>query len=523
MRDLYACRLPVQGDGAEAFDQLVNLISSAASGGVAGNGDAGNGDAGETRQEPHGSLILDGEEALRWRSVASPEGADRLWTLWWDRPYRLRPELIWTMTARVTLEGGQAAVILHVGLRAGGKRLFPLRFDVEPLALARTIIERFEVVEDGWPLLAEPSYACDRDGVRELVDLLLDPARVLPVILISPVSSVKGPMVDPEMVAQTLVGLAHVVVLDTQAITYTLTEFVGPALAVFGGSVRMWWPGLDPDSDPREHYLWTPAKLEEPRNQPFDRAMLRLLVNAASFRFGTAALEARIQAAIARQRRAEIDVLWARASDASLAAEWQDELERAWTENERLRSESTELMAQLATAQENLAAMASYRVDDIEPEGAQFESHTASAEPANMVEAVTWAERECPSLVLLGEALESAAKATYRQPGRAWRALLAMNEIAAAWRRDDLGMSFFDAFVERGFDFRSHVSGLALGRYGHEYERTYEGATVTMGPHLALGRGSAEACCRIYWWIDEARKTFVVGHVGNHLSDSTTG
>lgn len=69
----------------------------------------------------------------------------------------------------------------------------------------------------------------------------------------------------------------------------------------------------------------------------------------------------------------------------------------------------------------------------------------------------------------------------------------------------------------------AHVSPTTLGKYAHEYERNYEGRTITMGPHLALGRGSPVACCRIYFSLDDERHVFVVGHVGNHLSDSTSG
>ncbi len=514
MQDLFACRLAVQGEGAKAFDELRNAVME----------DVAEGFGAKALDAPDGSLALEGGGTVRWRLLVAPDRTLRLWTLWWDRPYSGRSDLTWMLTAKVTLEAGRAAVILHVGVRPVGSRLLPLRFDVEALPLARTVVDRFNVVEDGWPLCGEPAYAEDRGGAAALAELLLDPDRVLPVVVISPVSSTRGPLVDPEAVAATLVGLAHVTVIDTPAITYDLTELVGQQLSVFGGSVRLWWPGLSRDSDPRAHHLWLPARLADPRNQPFERMLLRLLVTAASFRFGTAPLEARILAALASARRAEVDRLWARASEASLAPEWQDELERAWADNERLRVERDDLMTQLATAQENLAAIAAYRVPGNGEGGPpRAEGHDPGDVPTSVAQAVAWAADECEHLVFLKEAIEAAERAAYRHPGRVWRALLAMDEIASAWSRKELGSSFFDAFAERGFDFRSQVSMIATGRWGHEYERTYEGRVVTMGPHLALGRGSPEACCRIYWSLDEDEKVFVVGHVGRHLSDTTTG
>lgn len=69
------------------------------------------------------------------------------------------------------------------------------------------------------------------------------------------------------------------------------------------------------------------------------------------------------------------------------------------------------------------------------------------------------------------------------------------------------------------------MSPTSPAKWPHEYERRYDGRRITLGPHLALGEGSSEACCRIYFHLDEERRCFVVGHVGNHLSgdDSTTG
>ncbi len=139
------------------------------------------------------------------------------------------------------------------------------------------------------------------------------------------------------------------------------------------------------------------------------------------------------------------------------------------------------------------------------------------------MEAVEWAAERCPHLVFLDAAHSSAGKSPYRQPGRVWQALLALEEVAAAWERGELEGGFRTALAAKGVDYGRALSAQAVGRYPHEYERTYDGRRVTMGPHLRLGRGSQEACCRIYLYLDEARHLCVVGHVGAHLSDSTTG
>jgi hypothetical protein len=79
------------------------------------------------------------------------------------------------------------------------------------------------------------------------------------------------------------------------------------------------------------------------------------------------------------------------------------------------------------------------------------------------------------------------------------------------------------AFEEAGLPFKADVSQTALGKYPQEYRRSYDGKTVMLGPHIAFGAGTPRTCVRIYFYIDEAARRFVVGHVGNHLRDTTTG
>ena len=229
-----------------------------------------------------------------------------------------------------------------------------------------------------------------------------------------------------------------------------------------------------------------------------------------------------MRTAIDHHRRGEIATLFERAKDASLAPEWQQELERAWSDNHRLREENAELVRELAVAHANLRAMSRHLpASVVDPETVAVAAD--APDPQDVAEAVERARAECERLVFLDDSIESARRAGYRQPGRVYKALLAMDEVAEEWGRGQLPTGFHDAFAERGFDFAAHVSPTALGKHGHEYERTYEGRTITMGPHLALGRGSPVTCCRIYFHLDEEKRIFVVGHVGRHLSDSTSG
>ena len=107
---------------------------------------------------------------------------------------------------------------------------------------------------------AEPAPVTPRpvaaDEVADFVaETLLSRDRTLPVVAITTSTSTGLPWVDPEQMAQRLGDGAEVVVLETGDATWTLSEVLPDMLAVYGGAVRIWWPGLTEGSDPYDHPL----------------------------------------------------------------------------------------------------------------------------------------------------------------------------------------------------------------------------------------------------------------------------
>lgn len=98
------------------------------------------------------------------------------------------------------------------------------------------------------------------DRIRALADQALDPTRVEPIICVSTRHGESQPLVDADALAAR-VGTLTVHVLPTGELTWELSAKLPPGLEVYGGAIRIWWPGLAPTDDPRDHplvFCWAP-------------------------------------------------------------------------------------------------------------------------------------------------------------------------------------------------------------------------------------------------------------------------
>jgi predicted RNA-binding protein with RPS1 domain len=101
---------------------------------------------------------------------------------------------------------------------------------------------------------ARPLAAGDIAGFVR--DVLLDPARDYPVVATTTQPRGGQSLIDPDLLARELRGLADVIALETGDATWALSELLPPRLDVYGGAARIWWPGLTMASDPYDHRLY---------------------------------------------------------------------------------------------------------------------------------------------------------------------------------------------------------------------------------------------------------------------------
>jgi hypothetical protein len=93
------------------------------------------------------------------------------------------------------------------------------------------------------------------DEVEALAQAILDPERSGPIVALTSRQGDRAPALDPEDV-RAIVGPGQAIhVVADGPLTRRLEELLPPRLHVYGGAARVWWPGVRPNSDPRDHPL----------------------------------------------------------------------------------------------------------------------------------------------------------------------------------------------------------------------------------------------------------------------------
>jgi hypothetical protein len=129
--------------------------------------------------------------------------------------------------------------------------------------------------------------AADEAGGRDLASRVLDPGRDRPLVAVSTQHGGRGALVDPHALAGELGEAAEVWLIETGPATWGLADDLPDRLEVFGGAVRIWWPGARWDAVPEDHpllFIRDAAGAERVRSQ-----VASLVAREASRRGGAAA------------------------------------------------------------------------------------------------------------------------------------------------------------------------------------------------------------------------------------------
>lgn len=510
MRELYACQLDLHVSTEAAADPAQLIQEWIARGSGASVPELLAADA-----EP---LHTDLGHQLDIEQISTGDGQG--WTCSWRQPDDREPSLLWRTLIAV---GPSPTADVRVTIRIGVERshdafhMAPAGYTFAPPAIVRTLLREHQMADAG--MRVEPQYRTCRAGdVADLVKLLTDPERRLPVVVVTCGAGARTPF-DLKALAMQLAGVAHVELLTTHLAALALTDEVSKPLSVWGGAARVYWPHFSTTDDPRRHPLWLPSRT----------ARSEFLTDTVGW-FGSLAAanvpEHPIVAAARAARRTRLE------QDADLP-DWvtdyvtatDEQLEDLTEENRALRAERDdsreqvkELLAEVAALRQQFAVVSS----TIATDGSSLEDSAGHVEITTVEDAFNLARAEAGDHIVYLDSAEDSVRdfADYDDPRRLYEALTLVNEAASAWQNGTLGPGFGAYFSERGYGYSQRNPASTARPTRAHYRRSYNGDTITMEPHLKVDEASKpDQCLRVYWYTDDEGKKLVIGHVGRHLPD----
>jgi hypothetical protein len=437
--------------------------------------------------------------------------------------------LRWHATADIVGHGGRTSMTLLLSQERAVDVVVPHYTQPGPPRLISDLISTGGA-RDGRHLLSTGLRAVrGLDGVEELVEgLLLDGDRRLPVVLFTPCTDTGTTTcgaAEVEDFCRRTLAMAHVVQLGDMTDTYALSDRVGRQFSAWDGAIRVYWPRLALQDNPRQHAL-----IVRPRVSAFTLPNLARRLHEANirayrelpgvsllraFREGERELQEHTRGLKELQNYKELAELYEisnvelEQTNSDLArqvAQAQLEMQRLTDEKDQLDSEKRALKYQLAQKLRTPA-------DAVEDESEDGE------QPETFAEVIELAEEEFSTTLRITQPAADMARECnpiHFAPAKLWSTLHALHRIVSRWQENDIPRGFRAAFEEEGLDL-SDLKQTTVGRHKQAYSFRHDDAQVQMTAHTKLSAGD-----RIYWYQCADCRQFIINHIGEHLPDSTT-
>lgn len=397
---------------------------------------------------PVESGVIAPAELHRLEVTAATSGDNALWSLSWSDPSEPDENLLWQSAVTAARAEDKTEVSIVIRITSREFVIAPPTFDVRRPYIVKSLLHTLPCYLGGRPLRTAPQAIGVEDG-QSFETLLFDPRRPLPIVLFSRDPYSEQCITSPVRTAEALAGLAEVYVLADKWAGFRLTRSVGKALSCYNGAVRIYWPGLSPDSSPYAHKLFMPDEVRERQDagQDFADHLMRRFAGISALRLTQPATEQRVRALLTADRAREAAKLRQQIQSGTAAKteleeqflELQDELEReveARRAVEKQRDDAQFRVAELEEEnnqhRENLRAMSLFR--PAEAEAASPAAPTPPADPKSVRDALDRAAADFTDrLTALPSAVESADESDFARPTEVYEALMAIRDLADAY------------------------------------------------------------------------------------------
>lgn len=446
-----------------------------------------------------------------------------IWSLRGDDPDKSVPGRIWSTEVSLGRLNDATDVLLGVRLLVNSTEA---QIDIEPSVpgLVLQLADKLKL-RDG-PLSARPFVrpAETEENVETLVDWFRSEGRRLPIIVASGDERSEfpdRPIIDADILAKALCGLAHVVSLPAR-LTYKLSDLVGKRLSVFHGGVRIYQPGFEDSGDTRDHTLYLgsaaaviPSDINREIRVRISRESLRRT------RIGHDVLPFASVRSAASQLREERQIAEG-ASDT-------EQLEAAHARNRALEQEIKGLRAEVdqtfelsvqeanrAEDAEKQLASAWGRIEHLEAAFSESPAHLDDSEPASWEDFAEW----CDGCFAGRLSLAPGARREVRKPAFQDFGLAARS---VRW----LATEARERFLHGGGTL-SNVSifeGVTNSPCGaDEYHFDFQGRRLLANWHIKNGGNTRqpERCLRIYYSFDEVSRQIIISDMPAHRHTDAT-
>jgi hypothetical protein len=444
--------------------------------------------------------------------------ASDIWALRADDPDKSVPGRVWTTEVAIAVLADQLG-------RFGARLLVStpeVELDIEPHTpgFVRQVAENCGLMRGAYSIDAEPRTINTLEDLDQLIGNLIDPARPLPIFVVTIPEEATEPLLNAQALAQAVVGLAQVAIIPPQIAT-ALTDKLEIRRSVFGGAARAYLPGFSLTANPYDHRLILAGQLRTARGAAQATRWMRSLAARESVRRSalgrdtlafsavrTASLQLR-QSRLAKEGASESELLAAaKAQIESL----QKELAEERAAQDFYASEHDKAEERATAAEEQVRASA-FRIQDLleKVKATGQETDQAISVPDKWEDFAKWADVSLSGRV----ALTPAARRQTRNPDfqdveLAARCLLWLATECRDRRIEGGEGSLGEEPVEPGVR-NSHCGS-------DEFDFDWQGQKFTADWHIKSGGNTRDPrrCLRIYYGWDEITKQVIVAEMPAH-------
>ena len=439
-------------------------------------------------------------------------------------PDGVRENLLWRTAIRVSYDALNDVTETYLELFSGYSidMVDTVAADPRPPNLVRRLIEKFPCTSLGSTARVDPLVIEEGSEGAFVNDVLLDPHRHVPCILITTKSETDKPVVNPSNLANDLAGLAIVAYLPRSYQTYAITEILGKDLSCFHGGVRVYRPNFSIDADPYVHSLFIGSSIEM-NVRGFYIKLRRTIYDMASVGISRGSVHDKVQKLLQQEL-----------AEKTYGMKNINELKK---EISAKNDEIHDLKERLDTANDSVVQLGK-RVSDLEIQISIMESKAA---PSSVIappgedeisrlstaeEVINLAENSLERITFHPKSRDGSKGYRTMHNIELYRCLVALDGLAAEYydhggRLGTTPEKWLKSFsMGKGHSpskFAPSESQTTMGKYKQERSLSWRKRTIVMEKHFTIGQGDSEGCMHLFWEFDDETRTILIGHVGRHL------